>query len=364
MTFTGMLSRYIARRFLRAIGSVFLLCIVLIFMIDFLELLRNAGKTGDVPVGSVALITLLRIPSFAELTLPFAVLTGAIGAFLTLNRSSELVITRAGGMSVWQMLMPGVAVAALLGFAANMAYSPLAAIARSQSEALFAKAFDEEVNLFRAGRTSQWLRQDGVDGSSVIEAGTSADQGMTLTKVTVLQFDRQAKFVEAIDAKRAVLRDGFWELSEVVVSRPGLPPESFGTYQVSTYLTPAEVKESLGSELSFSYWQLPEMIELAEKAGLKATGLKVQYAMMQARPLLFAVMVVLAATVSLRTFRFGGIQTKVVAGLLGGFAFFILAEVSRQLGTAGLTSAWVAAWVPTTVAGFLSLTVLLHQEDG
>lgn len=364
MIATGTLSRYIAKRFLRAIGSVFLLCIVLIFMIDFLELLRNAGKTGDVAVSSIVLIVLLRIPSFAELTLPFAVLTGAIGAFLTLNRSSELVITRAGGMSVWQMSFPGVAVAVLLGLAANLVYSPLAAMARVESERIFARAFDEEVNLFSASRTSQWLRQDGVDGASVIEAGTSADQGMALTAVTVIQFDRQAKFVESIDAKRATLRDGYWELTDAVVSRHGLPPESFGTYQVSTFLTPAEVKESLGSELSFSYWQLPGMIALAEKAGLRATGLKVQYAMMQARPLLFAIMVVLAATVSLRTFRFGKIQAKVVVGLLGGFAFFILAEVSRQLGAAGLTSASVAAWVPTAVAGFLSVTVLLHQEDG
>lgn len=364
MIATGTLSRYIAKRFLRAIGSVFLLCIVLIFMIDFLELLRNAGKTGDVPVSAILVIGLLRIPSFAELTLPFAVLTGAIGAFLTLNRSSELVITRAGGMSVWQMLFPGLAVAVLLGIGTNMVYSPLAAIARTESERLFAKAYNEEVNLFRSGRTSQWLRQSGVDGSSVMEAGTSADQGMALSAVTVMQFDHTGSFVEAIDAKSAALRDGYWELSEAVVSRPGQRPESFGTYQVSTFLTPAEVKESLGSDLSFSYWQLPDMIALAEKAGLKATSLKVQYAMMQARPLLFAIMIVLAATVSLRTFRFGKIQTKVVVGLLGGFAFFILAEVSRQLGTAGLTSAWVSAWIPTAVAGFLSLTVLLHQEDG
>ncbi len=43
------LSIYIGMRFLLAIFGVFGLCTVLIFMIDFVELLRQAGKYGSVP---------------------------------------------------------------------------------------------------------------------------------------------------------------------------------------------------------------------------------------------------------------------------------------------------------------------------
>ena len=82
------------------------------------------------------------------------------------------------------------------------------------------------------------------------------------------------------------------------------------------------------------------------------------------RPLLAVAMVLLAATVSLRSFRAGGIQTMVVAGMIGGFGFFLLAEVSRQLGLAGLTPVWAAVWLPVLLTIFLSLTVLMHQEDG
>jgi lipopolysaccharide export system permease protein len=365
MTFGSTLARYIAARFLRTIGAVFMLCLVLIFMIDFLELLRSTGKEGTVPIGAVAWITLLRLPSFAELTLPFAVLAGSIGAFLTLNRSSELVVTRAGGMSVWQLLLPGAVVAAVLGATMNMAYSPLAAMARAEAERAFAAALGEDMNLLRSSNSSgQWLRQDSVDGSSVLQAKASADQGLSLTGVKVIQFDRAAHFVESVDARKAELRDGYWGLSDVIVSRAGSAPERYKSYQISTYLTPVEVRQSLGSEFSLSYWQLPAMIELAEKAGLPATNFKVQYATMRARPALYAIMVFLAATVSLRAFRSGGIQTKVITGVVGGFALFILGEVSRQLGVAGLISALVSAWVPTAVAGLVATTVLLHQEDG
>ena len=43
------LRRYIRNRFLTAIFATFVLCSVLIFMIDFVEMLRQSGKYGSVP---------------------------------------------------------------------------------------------------------------------------------------------------------------------------------------------------------------------------------------------------------------------------------------------------------------------------
>jgi lipopolysaccharide export system permease protein len=54
----------------------------------------------------------------------------------------------------------------------------------------------------------------------------------------------------------------------------------------------------------------------------------------------------------------------VIAGLIGGFGFFLLAEVSRQIGVAGLTPPWAAIWLPVVLVIVVSATVLLHQEDG
>ena len=79
---------------------------------------------------------------------------------------------------------------------------------------------------------------------------------------------------------------------------------------------------------------------------------------------LLIVMVILAATVSLRSFRSGGIQTMVLLGMIGGIGFFLLAEISRQVVAAGLLSPALAVGVPIALAVLVSLTVLLHQEDG
>ena len=89
--------------------------------------------------------------------------------------------------------------------------------------------------------------------------------------------------------------------------------------------------DALGSLLSVSFWELPALIEVAEKAKLSTDRLRIQYEGLLSRPILCLAMVLLAATVSLRSFRAGGIQTMVVAGLVGGFGFFLLSEVSRQI---------------------------------
>jgi lipopolysaccharide export system permease protein len=179
-----------------------------------------------------------------------------------------------------------------------------------------------------------------------------------------LQFDPQGQFIERIDAERATLQDSYWEMSRATVSRPLREPEVFDTYTLSTHLTRERVGDSIGSEIAVSFWQLPALIEVSEKAGLSASKYRMQHALLISRPALLIAMVVLAATVSLRSFRSGGIQTMVLTGMIGGIGFFLLAEVSRQVGVAGLLSPTLAVWVPISIALLVSVTVLLHQEDG
>lgn len=364
MTAPFTLSRYIAKLFLVAIFSTLAICALLIFMIDFVELLRMSGKVGDVSGSTLVRIALLRLPAYIEFLIGFAVLVGSISALLYLNRKSELAVMRAGGMSVWQFLMPGLLAGLAVGLFAVFVFNPLAAKGRANSEKLFARAFGNETNLLRAQGGGSWLRQDGVDGESILGAAAASNRGLTLTGVMILAYDRDGHFAERIDAGRAELKDGYWQLKDAWVSRLGQEPEKFGSYLVSTYLTPDRVQDALGTVFSISFWDLPGLIEAAEKAKLSTERLRVQYESLLVRPLLCLAMVLLAATVSLRSFRSGGIQTMVTTGMVGGVGFFLFSEIARQFGIAGLAPAWVAAWLPVVLILLISTTVLLHQEDG
>jgi lipopolysaccharide export system permease protein len=267
-------------------------------------------------------------------------------------------------MSAWQFLRPGLAVTLVLGVLAVALFNPLAATSRAEAERLLAELLGRDAGLLASSGEGSWLRQDGADGQSVLHARATADQGLTLVGVIAYQFDPQGRFIERLDAARATLQDGYWEMQQVTVSRPMREPEIFQTYTVSTHLSRERVGDALGSEIAVSFWQLPSLIEVSEKAGLSASKYRMQHAMLLSRPGLLIAMVILAATVSLRSFRSGGIQTMVLFGMTGGIGFFLLAEVSRQIGASGLITPALAVWVPISVALLVSLTVLLHQEDG
>jgi lipopolysaccharide export system permease protein len=355
---------YIGRRFFTAILGVFLLCSVLIFMIDFIELLRQSGKKGGGSIGALALMAILRLPAYTEFLLGFAVLVGSIFALLMLARRSELAVMRSAGMSVWVFLRSGLFVAFALGVFFVVVFNPMASQARDKAEELYADVFGKDAGLLRRKSSGIWLRQDGADGQSVLSAGHVSRKGQRLMRITAFVFDREGQFSERIDAAEAVLKEGFWQLKNAFVVRPDKEPSVHKTYLISTYLTPERVNDALGSAISISFWDLPRMIKAAEIAKISSSRLRIQYELLLSRPLLCLAMVLLAATVSLRSFRSGGIQTMVVAGMVGGLGFFLLAEVSRQIGMAGLASPRVAVWMPVLVTILVSLTVLLHQEDG
>jgi lipopolysaccharide export system permease protein len=364
MTGRRIIGLYLAQRYLAAMLGTFALCGVLIFMIDFVEVLRQAGKYGSVPATTLIWLALLRLPAYTELLLGFAVQVGAIAALLMLNRRSELAVMRAAGMSVWQFLRPAILVALLIGSLAVTVYNPMAAAARAESERLFSQVFGRESSLMQSQTSGAWLRQEGADGSSVVNARAALRRGLELVGVTMLLYDKTGAFVERVEGSRALLEDGFWRVENAVVARVGQPPERYASYLVSTYLSADRVRDALGTAIAISFWELPGIIEATEKAGLSASRFRIQHELLLSRPLLLIAMVLLGATVSLRSFRSGKIHMMVVYGMVGGFGFLLLAEVSRQIGVAGLVSPRVSVWAPLGIAIMLTLTVLLHQEDG
>src|SRR5439155_23733187 len=136
--------------------------------------------------------------------------------------------------------------------------------------------------------------------------------------------DASGRFQERIEAKGAVLESGYWRLQNANVYAVGIPPRQHESYLLTTNLTPEQVRESFATPETVPFWRLREYIELAEQAGLAASGYRLQYQLLLARPFLLAAMVILAASVSLRFFRFGGVTRMVLSGVIAGFLLYVL----------------------------------------
>ncbi len=212
------LGRYLAMRFLRSVGAVFAVLFVIIYLGDFVELLRRASDAQRASASLLAYLALLRTPTIAEQVLPFAVLGGAMFAFIGLSRRLELVIARAAGVSVWQFLLPPLLIVLLIGVAATTLYNPLSASLKQKASQIETRVFGRTT---RADvDTSMWIRQRSVENQSILRAERSSDGGSRLSGVTAFVYDPQGRFVERVEAQRAILEPGQWILADARVFGP------------------------------------------------------------------------------------------------------------------------------------------------
>jgi lipopolysaccharide export system permease protein len=356
------LGRYFSIKFLQTIFLVFGTVFVLVYTLDFVELMRRAGDAQGASAGVVARLALFRTPAVAEQVLPFAILFGSMAALLQLSRKLELVVARAAGISVWQFLQPGILVAGLVGVVSVTAYNPLSAYLKQ-------KALETETRLFASSQRATtardtWIRQVGTDGQAIIRADAAVEQTTTLTRVSIFTFDPGGAFQERIEAREAVLHDGYWELRDARVLSASDEPQSYGTYLLASNLEPSQIRRSFTPPESVPFWSLDETIAQTERAGLDATRYRLQYDILLARPLLFVAMVFVAASFSLRFFRFGGVAGMVLSGVAAGFVLYVATQLMEDLGASGLIRPTVAAWFPAVVGTLLGTLALLHQEDG
>lgn len=353
---------YFGRRFITSVLGIFIGCAFLIMLIDFLEMSRRVGER-DVDSLTLLLLIFYRVPFFTEQLLPFAVLFGAIGTFLTLSRRLELVVARAAGISAWQFIAPACLLAMLLGVLSTTVYDPLSADFKERANRIEAEIFNRQTGLFASTIGGFWIRQQSVDGQAVIQAAAKANGGRELSGVNVFLFGDDGKLIERIEARSATLEEGAWRLNDVRVLTPETGLQAYDTYMVATNLTPNQIEDTLQGD-TVSFWHLPAAIEAAGRVGFGAERYRLQYQSLLARPVLLLAMVLIAASVSLRVFRFGGIGQTILGGVAAGFLLYVFTKLAEDLGEAGIVHPIIAAWFPAVVGALMGVLILLHREDG
>jgi lipopolysaccharide export system permease protein len=368
------LSLYIGRHFLISIMSALLLLLVIIGLVELLELIRRASEAPrPVPFFTIIEMAALKLPTTAEKIYPFAFLIGGMVTLSRLTRSHELTVARSAGVSVWQFLFPGIAIALVFGIFCIGIMSPIAAATISRFERVEGKYITGKPSILSISPSGLWLRQVGE--RNLTYRGLPADEyilhalrmdpaSLKLTEVIVYLFDKDHKFIGRIDAPQAVLSPGSWNMRDAILSTPRMPTETVADYKMPTQLTLNQIQDSFAAPETFSFWALPGFIGLLEKAGFSALRHKLHYHSLMAMPALLAGMLLLAAVFSLRQARRGKTGTMVALGVSAGFLLYFATNLIYALGAAGSLPVVLAAWAPSLVVVMFAVAALLHLEDG
>jgi lipopolysaccharide export system permease protein len=333
-------------------------------------------------------LTMMKAPRLILETLPFAMLVGSIMTFAQLSRRSEIPAIRAAGVSAWRFLGPVMVLALIVGVLMVTVLDPLATRLNIQFETEREHILNPRMAATPGLEDGVWLSQgdleagaadvaapggevkDSPDAQAIIRAGHVVGRGEALEDVTFYFFAPGKKgpedrdFTHRIDAKRAELKSGFWQLQGVVENRPGDEILRQATLALPTNLRNDALLSRFASAETIPFWDLPDFITAGRNAGMEVDPYVLKFHSLLAMPVFMLAMALIGAVVCLRLARAGGLSRLIGAGALAGFVLFFANRVAAGMSASGATPPEAAAWCPPLFALFAVLTILAHAEDG
>lgn len=363
------LHAYFARRFAATfflVLGIFLGVLLLIDLVDQVRRFEGDGVSFPALVG----LTLLSVPQTLYTILPLITIIATLTLFLTLARTSELVVSRASGRSAIKALYGPVAVMLLIGTVAVAAYNPVVAAATRQYDRMSDRLRGIPAPTLSVGEEGLWLRQaDGMGGRTVIAAEAMGAGGTELADVSFFRFDAEGTVRARVDATSATLADGQWALRDAkrwdfTLPNPEVDARLFATWNVPSDLSADYIADSFADPEEIPIWELPGFIADMEAAGFSPQRHLVYFHSELATPLMLTAMMLVGAGFSMRHTRFGRTASMVLAALGTGFGLFFLRDFAQILGENGQISPILAAWGPPVASLCLPLGLILHWEDG
>lgn len=360
---------YIARRFFMAFLTMLVVLGMIFVLLDMVEGMRRFDA-ATVGFGNILGLTLLNAPLWIYRILPLVVIMATIWMFLSLSRSSEMVVTRAAGRSALHTLLAPAATVFVFGIIAVALGNPIAAATGKKYDRIAAQYDGSGGSVLSISTEGVWLRQGNKDGQTVIHAARSDLEGTKLSDVTFYGFGADGLPHLRIDAARAVLQPGAWQLSNAKVwalrdtDNPEITAHSHERFEVSSNLTRDQIRDSFGKPSSIPIWELPGFIDQLEAAGFSARSHQVWLHMELGLPFFLVAMVLIGAGFTMRHTRFGRTGIMVMMALMMGFGAYFIRNFAQILGENGQIPVILAAWIPPLAAIMLPLGVLLHLEDG
>lgn len=362
------LLRYLLKQFMLVFFATLFVLTAVILLFDVIELLREASKHDGVTFFDVGILALLKSPQMIHIILPFVFLISGIIFFLKFSRSSELVVMRAVGLSVWNFLLPIVLFTFAIGVFDVTVFNPISALTAKQFERMEERVGLSRAKLFSWSEEGLWLREIQNGGTLVIRAARvrQQEQNVLLDKVSVFQIAPDDTFLTQTEADLGTLRDGRLTLHRAFLIDPvaetGKASDAV-TFQTSMNLE--RILEKFDEPRTMSFWRFPKFIQFLKESGFSASAHQMYWHELIAFPVFLIAMILISAVFALPpSSRQGKTLVRILGAVLCGFLLYFFSRITNVLGLSLSLPMVFAAWGPALIFIPLCLSALLHLEDG
>ncbi len=364
----SILGKYLTKQLILNFIGVLLVILGIIFLFEMVERLRRISGNPDFGIWFAFQLAIARLPKTAEQVFPFVMMIAAMITFWRLSKTSEFVVMRAAGLSIWGFLTPVCIATLVVGIINVTMINPLSANLYALFETLERRMDTKNMQAMSFSDHGLWIREAINDDNVMVLNAHSLhpeNKQLLLRGMTILELDKRTQPIKRIEAFVGVLKDGYFDLRDVKIYVGGKPTEFKNNLQYPTSLDINKIEENFTDLEAISFWDLPRIIKFYEKSGFAVERQQIRLWSLIISPLFLVSMVLMAAVFALRpNNRRGGVMYLIVGGIVTGFSAYFLTQVVYAMGVSGNIPVCLAVMAPTAIAMLIGISLLLHLEDG
>ncbi len=310
---------------------------------------------GNYKVGDAFIYTLLNLPQQAFDILPIAAMIGALMGLGNMASGSELVVTRASGVSVWRVAWPvalaGLTLALAMYGLGEYAAPPMAQFAKRE------KTSSKLADVSFAGKSAAWVK----DGNLILRVQTG-QVGEEFGSVVLFTLNGASRLQSIQRADRISIGDpGQWHMHNVLTSRfdtDRVAADASKEVAIRTTINSAFLGLAATDPDLLTLRGLAAYIDHLRRNNLETASFEIGYWSRVARMFAVVVVTLLALPFVFGPLRTTGAGTRTVVGILLGVVFFLITRTIENGGQLFGLNPVLVGWLPTAAIAFCTFVAI------
>lgn len=363
ITFPNILDRYILREFVKILGLVLISTIALFLIISYTDIADDIRK-NHIAISTVLSYYRFQIFQVVNWTLPISVLVATLVTFGILAKNNEVTAFKSGGVSLFRVALPIVAVAAVISVLAYFLLDFVLPYSNQRAVRLENLIKGKTTAIGLSSQQKLWFLGKG---RYLINFLSYDRRSQELSQVQVFEFHpAEFRLTRRVWAQRARWDGTGWVFENGWMrSFPDNNSATFTPIVRPIRLYYAEKPEDFATEVKspdqMTFAQLRRYIASIRSSGYAAEELTVKLYEKTSWPAISLVMALIALPFAFKIGKRGALYGFGIALLLG-IIYWMVFAIFTKFGEVGNLPALLSAWSANILFAIAAVYLFLHVE--
>jgi lipopolysaccharide export system permease protein len=301
----------------------------------------------------------LRIPLIVSQVAPVGLLLAVVIAFGLMVKHNEDVALRSGGMSIYDLILPVLAISLIFSALLFFFNESLVSVSIDDANKIWREEVKKKSSL-TTKRKNIWIKSH----QAIFHIRYFSPSGKAIFGVTLNYFDDDFRLARRVDAEKGIYIDGMWRLFKVIQQDLVQGEGRYDVIQldespVKVEFVPEDLNKVVKKGEEMSYTELSDYVREVEAEGYDATSYRVDLIAKIAFPLVCVIMGIMGTGLPLSRRRRDGLAGSVFYGIGLAFMYWTLHSFCLSLGYGKILPPLVAAWATNVVFFFIGIFIFL-----